>query len=165
MRVILTGAVALALVLLAVPVLSQDQGVTPDQSVSKTDSKVVDGTTAGGLPLPASDVRGAVGQGKAAVKAAKEGRWWYCSALVLTVLMFLLKLIGTKVGFWPKLGRWRYVIVPVLSLAAAMLAAFQGGVSIDTALGVFTSAYAMSSLQELFEHGILGKPRASSSST
>lgn len=111
-----------------------------------------------------TDPKTAVGAAKDAIKAAKDGRWWYFSAVVLMVLMFLLKFVGKKVGFWVKLGRWRYVISPVLSLAAALLAAFQGGLSFDAALGVFTSSYATSSLQELWEHGVLGKPRASAGS-
>jgi hypothetical protein len=115
-------------------------------------------------PSPPADVKEAAEQVKAAVAAAKGGRWWYFSALVLMVLMFAMKFFGIRAGWWPQLGRWRYIIVPVLSLAAALLAAFQGGVSVDTALGVFTSAYATASLQELYEHGILGKPRATAPS-
>jgi hypothetical protein len=126
---------------------------------AKTDAPKVDAT-----PKPPEDVKGAVSQAKDAVAAAKAGNWWYFSALVITVLLFLLKFIGIRAGFWPKMGRWRYILSPVLSLAAALLAAFQGGVSFDVALGVFTSSYATSSLQELWEHGILGKPRASASS-
>lgn len=71
--------------------------------------------------------------------------------------MFLLKLIGLKVGFWEKLGRWRYVIVPVLSLAAALLAKFQGGLSFQAAAAVFGTGMAAAKLEELWSHGILGK--------
>jgi len=75
-------------------------------------------------------------------------------------LMFLLKLIGSKMGWWKKLGRWRYVIVPLMSLAAAVLAKLQGGLSFQAAAAVFSSAYATASLEELWTHGILGKPRS-----
>lgn len=100
---------------------------------------------------------------KQMVKAAKEGRWWYFSALGLMIIMFALKFVGAegRMGFWPKLGRWRYILSPALSLGAALLAAFEGGVSLEAAFAVFTSSYATSSLQELWEHGLLGKPRAS----
>lgn len=117
------------------------------------------------LPPPAepTDPSSAVSAATNAVKAAKAGNWWYFSALVILVLMFLLKWIGheDRAGYWQKLGRWRYVISPVLSIAAALLAAFQGGVSMEAAMAVFTSSYATSSLQELWEHGIRGKPRKS----
>lgn len=108
------------------------------------------------------DPSAAVGHLKKAVEAAKSGKWWYFSALVLMLIMFLLKFIGAeeRVGFWPKLGRWRYVISPALSLIAALLSAFQGGLSFEAAAAVFTTAYASSSLQELWEHGILGKDRS-----
>lgn len=116
-----------------------------------------------GTPLPAApvDVKDALKTSKDAIGAAKSGKWWYFSALVVTLIIFGLKLAGLRFGFWKKMGRWRYVIPPVLSIAASLLATFQGGVSAEAALGVFTSSYSMSSLQELYEHGILGKPRAS----
>ena len=160
MRMILLVAATLMMMMAATALAQDGSSPTLDQSVSNPDSTATDGTAAGVPPSPAGDITGAIGQAKDAVKAAKEGRWWYFSALVLTVLMFLLKFIGLKAGFWAKLGRWRYVIVPVLSLGAALLAAFQGGVSFDTALGVFTSAYAMASLEELWTHGILGRPHS-----
>lgn len=145
-------AILILLLIFPVRALASDAGASDAQAV-KADSAP---------PTVAADTKGAVTQAKDAIKAAKEGRWWYFSALVLMVLVFILKLAGTKLwSFWAKLGRWRYVLIPVLSLTAALLAAFQGGVSLDTAFGVFTSSYATSSLQELWEHGFLNKPRAS----
>lgn len=136
----------------------------PDSAVSKIDAKSSAMSFVDAQVSPPETVEETLGSVKNAVSAAKTGKWWYFSALAITILLFLLKFVGKKVGFWPKLGRWRYVLAPVLSIVAALLAAFQGGVSLDVALGVFTSSYATSSLQELYEHGILGKPRASSSS-
>jgi len=166
MRAILTTTVVL-LILTALamgPTLAQnDASPNPvDQSISVKDSgAATDAKPAGDPPLPPKDLKGAAEQAKAAIAAAKEGRWWYFSALIVMLVMFLLKFAGTKIGsWWPKLGRWRYVIAPVLSLAGALLAAFQGGVSIDTAITVFTSSYATPALQELYEHGILGKPHS-----
>jgi hypothetical protein len=100
----------------------------------------------------------AIEAAKQAAKEAKAGNWWYASAGIITLLMYLLKLLGTKVwSYWGALGRWRYVIVPILSIAAALLATFQGGVTVERAMAVFTSSYAMASLEEFVNHGLLGK--------
>jgi len=112
-------------------------------------------------PAVPTDASSAAVTAQAAIAAARGGKWWYFSALVLMVLMFLVKFVGLKMGWWARLGRWRYIIVPLLSLAAALLAAFQGGITMEAAIAVFTSSYATSSLQELYEHGILGQPRKS----
>jgi hypothetical protein len=104
------------------------------------------------------DLGEAVAAGQAAVKAAQAGEWWYFSSVVCLVIMFVLKALKLL----KKMGRWKYVVLPVLSLAAALLAAFQGGVGIAQAVGVFGSAWAMGMLEELVNHGILGKPHESS---
>ena len=117
-----------------------------------------------GAPAEPQDPKEALSSAKAAVKAAKEGKWWYFSALVLMLLMFLMKRIGKKMGWWATLGRWRYVISPVLSVTAGLLAAFQGGLSFEAALAVFTSSYATSSLEELWSHGIRGIPHGAGKS-
>lgn len=114
------------------------------------------------LPAGPKDMKEAIEVGKQAVEAAKSGLWWYFSALVILVVMFLLKFIGSKMGWWVKLGRWRYVILPVLSIVAALLAAFQGGVTLAIAIGVLGSSMSMGKLQELWEHGIMGKPHGQS---
>lgn len=161
------ATVAAIATFLALSAPAADLVAAPDAKVeAKVDAKApvkVEGKVEvpASQPAPPTDVKGAIDTAKEGYKAVKEGRWWYFSALAVTLLMFLLKFVGIKAGFWPKMGRWRYILPPVLSIAAALLAAFQGGVSFDTALGVFTSSYATSSLQELWEHGILNKPRAS----
>lgn len=115
------------------------------------------------IPAPTT-AKDAVQTGKDAVAAARSGNWWLFAALVVTLLLAGVKFVGTKFGtWWRRLGRWRYVIPPVLSLAAALLAKFQGGVSIDAAILVFSASWATSSWQELWEHGILGKPRGGAS--
>lgn len=140
-------------------VLAGDAKVVVDGSVTVVDA----GAEAGPALPPANpkDLKEALETGKNAVAAAKSGNWWLFSALVVTLVLFLLKLLGTKVGsWWSKLGRWRYVIPPVLSLAAALLATFQGGVSIDAAVTVFTASWATTGMEELWNHGILGKNKA-----
>ena len=173
------AAVALAAALVVAPSLSvsaaSDGGASPavTSPVSKVAPTKAAPTTKPAAKAPASapttkpapkeptDTSAAVDLAKQAYEAAKAGNWWFFAAAVILLLMFLLKLLGQKLGFWEKLGRWRYVIVPVLSLAAALLAAFQGGASVSGAIGVFTASWATASLQELWSHGILGKPRAS----
>jgi ABC-type uncharacterized transport system permease subunit len=78
------------------------------------------------------------------------------SALIIIVIMFILK----TAKLLEKLGRWKYIVVPVLALAAALLSAFQGGLSFEVAAGVFTSGWATGMLEELWSHGILGKPHS-----
>lgn len=156
--ILLTATFALVLVWLCAPIAyAADAAVkVPVDGGSDIAASV---PTANPVPTPATPTE-AIKVGKNAVAAARSGNWWLFSALVIIVLLFVVKLLGTKVfGFWAKLGRLRYVIPPVLSLTAALLATFQGGVSVDAAIGVFTASWATSSLQELYEHGILGKPR------
>lgn len=88
------------------------------------------------------------------IKAGKEGRWWYLSSLACLLIMFIL----SKVGVFEKIGRWKYAILPTLSIGSALLAAFQGGVSVDHALGVFTSSWVMGMVEEAWNHGVLNKP-------
>lgn len=153
-----TIAILVALAL-PIPALAADGGEA-DAKV-KADAMLVEKAA---KPVEPETVEDALKVGKDAVAAARSGNWWLFSALGVTVLLFLIKLLGTKVGsWWAKLGRWRYVVPPVLSLAAALLAAFQGGVSVDAAVGVFTASWATSSLQELWEHGVLGKSRKGTS--
>lgn len=178
MRALVAMGGLLAVLSVSTITLAQDQGASPQKDAAVTavsDAKPAAAGTETEKPKVAApssvsepgDPQGAIDSVKTAVAAAKQGQWWYFSALLLMIVMFLLKWVGHKdrVGYWQKLGRWRYVISPVLSLGAALLAAFEGGASFETALGVFTSAYATSSLQELWEHGILNKPRESTLAT
>jgi len=143
--------VMLPLLLMSPPVRAQEKKDTP-----KVETKAPVAKAPASQPVEPKDAKEAAGTIKDAISAAKAGRWWYFSALVIMVVMFALKL--TKL--LERMGRWKYVVVPVLSLAAALLAAFQGGVSIEGAVGVFSAAWATGMLEELVNHGILGKPRA-----
>ena len=148
-----TITVTLAICLLASSAWAKD--AAPEAKDAATvDGKAVSPPPAKAAPAEPVDVKDAIDKGKAAIAAVKEGRWWYFSSLVCLILMFILK-ITKLLG---KMGRWKYVVLPVLALASALLAAFQGGVSLDTAVGVFTTSWAMGMLEELWSHGILGKP-------
>lgn len=160
-RAVLVAAMTLA-ILYPLSALAAD-GATATDAKAKIDGSAAIAASvpvATKKPVEPKTVREAFGAGKDAIAAAKSGNWWLFAALVVSLLLAGVKFAGTKLGtWWRRLGRWRYVIPPVLSLAAALLATFQGGVSVDAAVGVFTASWAMSSWQELWEHGILGKPR------
>lgn len=137
--------------LMICPVALADGPIVQDKGISAV--KVFNPQT-----VEPKDIPGAAVTAKKAIDAAKEGKWWYFSALVCLMLMFILKITNVL----KNLGQWKYVILPVLSITAALLAAFQGGVSFDTAWGVFTSSWATGMLQEAWEHGIKGVPHGSS---
>jgi hypothetical protein len=107
-----------------------------------------------GKPTPPTDVKGAAELAKEGVQAAKAKNWWYLASLACLLIMFILG----KVGVLEKVGRWKYLILPVLALASALLAAFQGGVTWDNAVGVFTASWVTGMLEEAWNHGIRGKP-------
>lgn len=94
-----------------------------------------------------------------AILAGKSGKWWYLSSLVIMIIMLVIKKVEI---IYSKLGRLKYVIVPILSLSAALMASFQGGVSFEAALGVFSTGWATGMLEELWNHGILGKTHSKS---
>ena len=123
-----------------------------EQKVTVTKPKVT--TTE---PVAPTDITSAVVVATDAYNAAKGHKWWYLSSLVCLLLMFVLKFTGLL----KKMGRAKYFVLPILSIGAAVLAAFQGGVGITAAIGVFSSTWAMGMLEEIWNHGILGKPHES----
>jgi hypothetical protein len=125
---------------------------TPKDAEINKDSETI---TSDVMKIPSAvDAKTAIEQGKSLIIAAKSGKWWYFSAILIMLAMFIMK--GLKI--LENIGRWKYIIVPTLSVIAALLASFQGGVSIEHAVGVFTTGWATGMLEELWNHGILGKP-------
>lgn len=86
------------------------------------------------------------------LKAAKAGNWWLFSSILIMLVMFVLK----KIGILVKMGRLKYIALPILGILSSLLAVFQGGASIDAVIAVMASALATGKLQEIWEHGILG---------
>jgi hypothetical protein len=107
------------------------------------------------IPVPTSPQEIA-GQGQQALVAAQKGQWWLLSALIVSALMAVFKAVMVKAGKWDALGRWRYVIVPVASIVASLLAAFQGGVNWQNALAVFTATNTMATLQVVWDRVVRG---------
>jgi hypothetical protein len=133
----------------------------PDASPAGISAPAAPGASASPVPATTApsepkDIKEAVDLVGKGVKAAKEGKWWYMSSLACLLIMFVL----SKLKVFSKIGRWKYAVLPALAIGSALLAAFQGGVSIDTALGVFTSSWVTGMVEEAFNHGILGKPHA-----
>jgi hypothetical protein len=153
MRLALIGAVIAALGLIWA---SLTYAQPPDALASKVETKAPASSQPADTPKPPDDLAGAVEKGKEAVAAAQAGQWWYFSSVVCLVIMFVLK----AAKLLEKMDRWKYIVLPILSLAAALLAAFQGGVGWSQAIGVFGTSWAMGMLEELINHGILGKPHS-----
>lgn len=101
-----------------------------------------------------SDLGEAAKLTKDTFKAGKAGNWWLMSAGIIWLLMFGAKLTG----LFKRMGkRWAYITVGVLSVAAALLAKFGGGVSWEAAFAVLTSGPVMAFANDLWKRGILGK--------
>src|SRR5574343_1732974 len=92
------------------------------------------------------------------LSAIQGHQWWLFSALAVSLVMFITKRILQARNLWDRLGRWKYVFVPALSLVASLLAAFQGGVSWQMAIAVFLSANGMATLQVIWDRVILNNP-------
>lgn len=126
---------------------------TPKDAEINNDSETITSDVMKIPPEPV-DARTVIKQGKELIIAAKSGKWWYFSAILIMLAMFIMK----SIKILESIGRWKYIIVPTLSIIAALLAAFQGGVSLEHAVGVFTTGWSTGMLEELINHGILGKP-------
>lgn len=156
MRTLLATIIGLTL---AVPAWADETKKTEPaktevKAPEKAEAAKTEVKTPASLPTEPATPKDAIDTGKKAIEAAKNHQWWYFSALVILVLMFVLKMVKVL----DKIGRWKYVVLPVLSIGAALLAAFQGGVSLEIAIGVFATAWSTGMFQQLIEHGILGKP-------
>lgn len=134
---------------LATPAFAADAGVSPscDNVFASMPDEVPDNP---------SEALAAVKKG---VEFAKTKNWWGMSAVIIFVLMFILK----AAGVFKKIGkRWAYIVVPVLSLAAMVLAKFAGDLSWGSAIAVLTSGPAMAALNDVVKRGVLGKEHSTS---
>lgn len=133
---------------------------TAEEAVAKAKA-TLDKGKAGQLPAPQAieTADQALVAALAALQAAQGRQWWLLAGLAVSLLMFLIKLVLQKKGLWDKLGKWKYALVPIMSVLATLLAAFQGGVSWATALGVFTSSNTMATLQVLYDRVLMGRPK------
>jgi hypothetical protein len=113
-------------------------------------------TAAPDKPTPPEDIKDAAGKVGEVIKDAKAGRWWHMASVICMLIMFGL----AKFGVFEKIGRWKYGVLPLLAIGSAILATFQGGVSIDVAAEIFFSSWATGMLEEAWNHGIMGKGKS-----
>jgi hypothetical protein len=109
-------------------------------------------------PSVATDTGGAMDQGKQILADAKAKQWFAMSAGIIWLLMFLFKTARKKLTFMqgiPKRVLW--IILPLLSVAAMLLAKFQGDLSWAAALSVLTSGPAVAFLNDFVKRGVLNK--------
>lgn len=107
-------------------------------------------------PTTMQEATDAVKQGLAFVTARN---WLGLAAVLIFIIMFALRSI--KFGgqnIFEKFGkRWAYIIVPLLSIAAMVLANLAGGVSWSAVWIVLASGPAGAMLNDLVKRGILGQ--------
>jgi len=96
----------------------------------------------------------AVEAAKQGIEFAKAKNWWGLSSIVIFILMFILN----AVKLFDKIGkRWAYIILPVLGVAAMLLAKFAGNLSWGAAITVLTSAPCMGLAWDFVKRGILAQ--------
>jgi hypothetical protein len=109
-------------------------------------------------PKVPKDAGEALDTGKGVVADAKAKQWFAMSAGIIWLLMFLFKTGRKKLDFMkgiPKRVLW--IVLPLLSVAAMLLAKFQGDLSWSAAVGVLTSGPAVAFLNDFVKRGLLNK--------
>lgn len=134
----------LVLLFFASPALAEGSGVSPEgDSIFVAMPNDVPGSPEAALEMA-----------QKGVEYAKAKNWWGLSAVVIFIAMFVMKITG----LFKKIGkRWAYVVVPVLSLIAMVLAKFAGGLSWSAAVAVLTSGPAMAVINDFVKRGVMGK--------
>lgn len=158
-RAVFTVAAVLGLLMAAPAIAAPDAGSNSDVVVIKADAKVVAApATQPTDPNVAKDAGEALDQGKQVVADAKAKQWFAMSAGIIWLLMFLFKTARKKLEFMqgiPKRVLW--IVLPLLSVAAMLLAKFQGDLSWTAAVGVLTSGPAVAFLNDFVKRGLLNK--------
>ncbi len=107
-------------------------------------------------PEVPGDVNAAIDAGKQLVEQGKAKQWFAMSAGVIWLLMFGFKIVRKK--WFPNIPkRVLWIIVPVLSVAAMVLAMLQADLSWGAALTVLASGPSVAFLNDLIKRGIMGQ--------
>jgi hypothetical protein len=125
-----------------------DTGLVFDHPINLHDAGIVD---LGGSNTIESTTDGAPSP---FIEAPTTEGWIAYSSLLIFIIMSLLK----RQGILQRLGRWRYILLPLLSLTSAGLAEWAATRSGLALLAVFSSNMALGKLEEFITHGILGVP-------
>lgn len=161
-KAVLTIAAVLGLLMAAPALAAPDASGKTDAAVVKVDAKApasqpatADEPTDPNVPKDAGE---ALDKGKQVVADAKAKQWFAMSAGIIWLLMFLFKTMRKKIDAMkniPKRVLW--IVLPLLSVAAMLLAKFQGDLSWGAAVGVLTSGPAVAFLNDFVKRGLLNK--------
>jgi hypothetical protein len=120
------------------------------------DKKTASPTSAASQPGEPTNAGGLLEQGKLGVEFIKAKNWWGAAAVIIFALIFIAKSVRDK--FWPQTSkRWLYIVVPSLTVAATLCAAFIGGVSWSAVWLVLSSGPTAALLNDFVKRGILNK--------
>lgn len=105
----------------------------------------------------------AVDAAKKVIEMGKAKQWFGMSAGIIGLLMFLFKRARKSIGFMQRVPkRVLWILVPVLSVAAMVLAKLQADLSWGAALTVLFSGPSVAFLNDLIKRGIAGKEPSTS---
>jgi hypothetical protein len=104
------------------------------------------------------DASAAIDAGKQMVEDAKAKKWFAFSAGGIWILMFLFKAGRKNINAMKKIPkRALWIAVPLLSVAAMVLAKLQSDLSWGAAVQVLFSGPSVAFLNDLLKRGIAGK--------
>lgn len=148
----------LAALLAAPAAMADDAKVTTDGAVTVVDGGAASQPAAEPTDPNVPTTDNALDKGKQLVELAKAKQWFAFSAGTIWLLMFLFKLGRKKLAFMSKIPkRVLWIILPLLSVAAMVLAKLQADLSWGAAFGVATSGPAVAFLNDFVKRGLLNK--------
>lgn len=105
-----------------------------------------------------TDASGAIDLGKQVIEHGKAKQWFAMSAGIIWLVMFLFKTLRKKIDAMKKIPkRVLWIIVPLLSVAAMILAKLQADLSWGAAVAVLFSGPSVAFLNDFLKRGILNK--------
>lgn len=150
------GLVLLSMFLFNGIAFAEDGGVIIDATASV---EVLDPSLPATVPADGAEAFDAA---KGLVENVKAKEWFAFSAGIIWLIMFLLKVGRKSVGFMKKMPkRVLWIVVPILSIVAMVLAKLQGDLSWGAAVGVLFSGPSAAFFNDFVKRGVLGKEPSS----